>query len=99
MAASGAGSGSASVPSPICCATGSSSAKWSIGARFTPSPSPKSGARPIREWRGVTHTVTVTEDGFEYAGTSYASPSKIAKKITGTYWSGPRFFGLLAAEK
>jgi len=68
-----------------------------VGA--TPSLSPKSGARLIREWHGVTHTVTVTEDGFEYAGTSYASLSKIAKKITGTHWSGPRFFGLLAAQK
>ncbi|MGE0039377.1 MAG: DUF2924 domain-containing protein [Xanthobacteraceae bacterium] len=65
----------------------------------TPSLSPKSGARLIREWHGVTHTVTVTEDGFEYAGTSYASLSKIAKKITGTHWSGPRFFGLLAVRK
>jgi hypothetical protein len=65
----------------------------------TPSLSPKSGARLIREWHGVAHTVTVTEDGFEYAGTSYASLSKIAKKITGAHWSGPRFFGLLAVQK
>jgi hypothetical protein len=64
----------------------------------TPSLSPKSGARLIREWHGVTHTVTVTEDGFEYAGTSYASLSKIAKKITGTHWSGPRFFALQKAR-
>jgi hypothetical protein len=40
----------------------------------------------------------VTEDGFEYAGTSYASLTKIAKKITGAHWSGPRFFGLARAE-
>jgi Protein of unknown function (DUF2924) len=65
----------------------------------TPSLAPKSGARLIREWHGVTHTVTVTEDGFDYAGTSYASLSKIAKKITGTHWSGPRFFGLLTVRK
>jgi hypothetical protein len=65
----------------------------------TPRLSPKSGARLIREWRGATHTVTVTEDGFEYAGTSYSSLSKIARKITGTHWSGPRFFGLLAVQK
>jgi hypothetical protein len=51
-------------------------------------------ARLVREWHGRTHTVTVTEDGFEYAGTSYASLTKIAKKITGAHWSGPRFFGL-----
>ena len=53
----------------------------------------KPGARLVREWHGVTHTVTVTEDGFEYAGISYPSLTKIAKKITGAHWSGPRFFG------
>ena len=62
-----------------------------------PSLSLKPGARLVREWRGRRHTVTVTEDGFEYAGTSYPSLTKIAKKITGAHWSGPRFFGLLAA--
>src|SRR3984893_2660258 len=54
-------------------------------------------ASVVREWRGRTHTVTITEDGFEYAGTSYPSLTKIAKRITGAHWSGPRFFGLLAA--
>jgi Protein of unknown function (DUF2924) len=59
----------------------------------------KPGARLVREWHGRTHTVTVTEDGFEYAGTSYASLTKIAKKITGAHWSGPRFFGLVRAGR
>src|ERR1700726_1908526 len=63
-----------------------------------PSLSLKPGARLVREWRGRTHTVTVTEDGFEYAGTSYPSLTKIAKKITGARWSGPRFFGLPMAS-
>jgi Protein of unknown function (DUF2924) len=62
-----------------------------------PSLSLKPGARLIREWHRRTHIVTVTENGFKFAGTSYASLSKIAKKITGTHWSGPRFFGLTAA--
>ncbi len=57
----------------------------------------KPGARLVREWRGRTHTVTVTEDGFAYAGKNYPSLTKIARKITGAHWSGPRFFGLLAA--
>jgi DUF2924 family protein len=60
----------------------------------TPSLSLKPGARLMREWHGRTHTVTVTEDGFEFAGSSYPSLTKIAKKITGAHWSGPRFFGL-----
>jgi hypothetical protein len=59
----------------------------------------KPGARLVREWRGRTHTITATEDGFEYAGTSYPSLTKIAKKITGAHWSGPRFFGLLSPDR
>ena len=66
-----------------------------VGA--TPGLSLKPGARLVREWRGRAHTVTVTEDGFEYAGTSYPSLTKIANKITRGHWSGPRFFGLAAA--
>lgn len=61
----------------------------------TPTLSLKPGARLVREWHGRTHTVTVTEDGFEYGRASYPSLTKIAKKITGAHWSGPRFFGLL----
>jgi Protein of unknown function (DUF2924) len=60
----------------------------------TPSLSLKPGARLVREWHGRAHTVTITEDGFEYAGANYSSLSKIAKRITGAHWSGPRFFGL-----
>lgn len=56
------------------------------------------GARLVREWRGKAHTVVVTEEGFEYAGKSYSSLSKIAQAITGAHWSGPRFFGLNRSE-
>jgi|SRR5262245_6280323 len=68
-----------------------------VGA--TSSLSLKPGARLVREWRGRVHTVTVTDDGFEYSGTSYSSLTKIANKITRGHWSGPRFFGLPAARK
>lgn len=66
--------------------------------RVGPSPSLalKPGARLIRQWHGRTHTVTVTENGFEYDGTSYSSLTQITKEITGSHWSGPRFFGLHA---
>lgn len=72
-----------------------------ITGRVGPAPSLtlKPGARLVREWRGRTHTVTVTEDGFDYAGTSYPSLTMIARKITGAHWSGPRFFGLIATGK
>jgi Protein of unknown function (DUF2924) len=68
--------------------------------RVAPAPnlSLKPGARLVREWGGRTHTVTVTGDGFEYAGENYPSLTRIAKKITGAHWSGPRFFGLPAAN-
>jgi hypothetical protein len=59
----------------------------------------KSGARLVREWHGRTHTVTVTDDGFDYAGTTYSSLTKVARAITGTRWSGPRFFGLVRAAR
>ena len=52
------------------------------------------GARLVREWHGRTHVVNVTENGFIWNGRQYASISKIAREITGTRWSGPRFFGL-----
>lgn len=65
----------------------------------TPSLALKPGARLVREWRGRTHTVTVTDDGFEYDGTNYLSLTRIVKEITGAHWSGPRFFGLLAKGK
>jgi hypothetical protein len=57
-------------------------------------PQIKPGARLVREWRGRTHTVTVTEEGFAYDGRPYPSLTKIARAITGAHWSGPRFFGL-----
>jgi Protein of unknown function (DUF2924) len=52
------------------------------------------GMRLVREWHGKLHTVTVTQDAFEYAGQRYLSLTSIAHAITGTHWSGPRFFGL-----
>ena len=54
----------------------------------------KPGATLVRTWRGTTHNVQVRDDGFAYQGQRYASLSHIAQVITGTHWSGPRFFGL-----
>jgi hypothetical protein len=53
----------------------------------------KAGTRLIREWKGTSHEVTLTADGYEYKGEKYKSLSPIASKITGTHWSGPAFFG------
>jgi len=54
----------------------------------------KAGTRLFREWRGHIHEVFVTDSGYEYRGFSHRSLSEIARKITGTRWSGPAFFGL-----
>jgi hypothetical protein len=55
----------------------------------------KVGTMLVRDYRGQRHTVTVARDGFDWQGRSYPSLSAIARAITGTAWSGPRFFGLL----
>src|SRR6476660_7733287 len=57
-------------------------------------PQLKPGTRLIREWRGQTHEVVVLDGGFSWQGTQCNSLSAIARKITGTAWSGPLFFGL-----
>jgi hypothetical protein len=54
----------------------------------------KPGTRLMREWQGRTYDVLVLEGGFSWQGTRYRSLSAIARKITGTPWSGPLFFGL-----
>ncbi|WP_299969756.1 DUF2924 domain-containing protein [uncultured Roseobacter sp.] len=54
------------------------------------------GAQLVREWNGRTYQVHVIDGGFEMDGKAWKSLSGIAKHITGTDWSGPRFFGLTA---
>jgi len=54
---------------------------------FTP------GTRILREWKGQVHEVLITTSGFEYKGETFRTLSPIAKRITGTHWSGPAFFG------
>jgi Protein of unknown function (DUF2924) len=54
----------------------------------------KPGTVLVRDYQGQRHTVTVAADGFNWHGTTYASLSAIARAITGTAWSGPRFFAL-----
>lgn len=57
------------------------------------------GARLIREWNGTTHVVDVIDGGYLWNGVRYRSLSVIALAITGTQWSGPRFFGLRSRAK
>ncbi len=53
----------------------------------------------VRVWRGETHQVTTLKEGVQYRGRRYGSLSEVAREITGSRWSGPRFFGLKAAMK
>jgi hypothetical protein len=52
----------------------------------------------VREWDRRSQRVMVMADGFAWNGQTYDSLSKVAFAITGTKWSGPRFFGLRDKE-
>lgn len=57
------------------------------------------GTRLIREWQGQTYEVTILEKGYLWQGKTYRSLTAISEVITGTRWSGPRFFGLKTGQK
>jgi hypothetical protein len=63
---------------------------------FTPLPGLglKPGTVLTRTWHGVLHQVQVTNEGFDYRSKRFDSLSEVARRITGTRWSGPLFFGL-----
>jgi hypothetical protein len=69
---------------------GLADAKPPLGAKLSV------GTKLVRDWHGVGHSVTVLDDGFDYEGRHLRSLTAIARHITGTKWSGPRFFGLTA---
>ena len=57
------------------------------------------GTHLVREWNGRTYQVEVIDNGYRFDGKTYPSLTTIAKRITGTHWSGPRFFGLTPKRK
>ena len=59
----------------------------------------KPGSVIIREYQGVVHEVLVVPGGFCWQGRTFDSLSTIARKITGTSWNGPRFFGLRSKKE
>ena len=67
----------------------------------TPEPAVKlkPGTRLMREWNGTMYSVLVTAGGFHFAGRSWSSLTMIARQITGSHQSGPRFFGLKRAKR
>ena len=68
-------------------------------ASVTPSRELRPGTVLLREWQGTAHRVTVIDEGVLYGGKHYSSLSEVARVITGSRWSGPRFFGLKAHGK
>jgi hypothetical protein len=58
----------------------------------------KPGSELVRTWKGKSYRVMVMADGFAHDGKTFASLSEIASEITGTRWSGPRFFGLRSSS-
>jgi hypothetical protein len=54
----------------------------------------KRGTVLLREWHGTQHQVIVREDGIVFQGKPYKLLSEVAYRITGSKWSGPRYFGL-----
>jgi hypothetical protein len=59
----------------------------------------KVGTRLVRQWQGATHQVEIVDAGYLYQDRQYQSLSQVARAITGSNWSGPRFFGLRPAGK
>jgi hypothetical protein len=59
----------------------------------------KIGTVLVREYQGRRHTVTVAAEGYVWEGHPYSSLSAIARAITGTAWSGPRFFALKPCDE
>src|SRR5262245_5037811 len=57
-------------------------------------PELRPGTLLTREWDGHLQRVMVLADGYSWNGKSYPSLSQVAFAITGSRWSGPRFFGL-----
>lgn len=58
----------------------------------------KAGTVLVREHEGTMHEVVVVPGGYLWSGETFSSLSTIAKRITGTNWNGPRFFGLRSRE-
>jgi hypothetical protein len=71
--------------------TGSASANVTAG-RIKP------GTRLVRDWGRSSHHVTVLDRGYLYRDRQYRSLSQIARDITGSHISGPRFFGLTGSS-
>ena len=58
---------------------------------------PRAGTVLQRKYKGRIVEVEITDNGVKYDGEIFASLSAVAKHITGSHWSGHRFFGIQGA--
>lgn len=65
-----------------------------ISSGKTPPAQAKPGSHLVRDWNGRTYQVEVIDGGYVMDGKAWRSLSAIARHITGSRWSGPRFFGV-----
>lgn len=68
------------------------------GEESSASQATRPGTILVREWHGVSYTVTVLDKGVMFDGKLYRSLTEVAEVITGNHWSGPVFFGLKQAK-
>jgi hypothetical protein len=65
-----------------------------------PCPDLPPGTRLLRTWNGRRHEVVLRDGGrCAYQGREFGSLSEVARQITGTRWSGPRFFGVTSRAR
>jgi hypothetical protein len=57
------------------------------------------GTQLMREWNGQVMVVDVVDGGFRWKDRAFKTLSAVAVAITGTKWSGPKFFGLTTAKE
>lgn len=65
-----------------------------VSRRFQGTDVPLPGTVLTRDYKGEKVRVTVLAEGFEYQGDVYKSLTAVARAVTGSHWSGHRFFGL-----
>jgi hypothetical protein len=69
------------------------------GKPLTPLARFQVGTVITKDWQGRVYTVIVQNDGLAFDGQTYQSLSEVARRITGTRWNGPAFFGLRPEPK
>jgi hypothetical protein len=62
-------------------------------------PTLSAGTRLLREWNGRMESVDIVAEGLVWRDRRFRTLSAVAVAITGTKWSGPKFFGLTGKRR